>query len=129
MNKNKTALKLARCLMVTLLLTMIIATFAMPAQAAERPLSAKLPAGTHIVMTLSGTGIDEVDSMFSNLSQFLGGICKLVGGLLVLFGIVQIGMSIPQHDSSQKMMGFLFLAGGIIVFFAPEILDFINGTA
>ena len=62
--------------------------------------------------------------MFDNLIDFIGGVVKVVGVVAVLFGVVQLGLSIANHDPSQRAQGFLFIAGGVIVFFAPELISF-----
>ncbi len=88
--------------------------------------SQALPQALPLTITPS-TGIDEVDTMFGSLTDFLFGIVKIVGAVATLFGLVQLGLSISNHDPSQRSQGFLFIAGGVIVFFAPEILGFLTG--
>ena len=75
----------------------------------------------------SGTGVDEVDTMMDNFMNFIYGIAKAVGVLALVLGIIQIAMSIMYHDPSQRVQGFFALAGGVIIFFVPEILAFIQG--
>lgn len=75
----------------------------------------------------SGTGVDEVDTTMDNFMNFIYGIAKAVGGLALVLGIIQIAMSIMNHDPSQRVQGFFAMAGGVIIFFAPEILAFIQG--
>lgn len=73
------------------------------------------------------TGIDEVDNMFNNVIDLFSGVVKFAGIFVCLFGIVQIGMSISSHDASQRVNGFLFMAAGVIIFFAPDIVSAIAG--
>ena len=42
------------------------------------------------------------------------------------YGIVQIGLAVQSHDSSQRANGFLAFFGGLLIMFAKEILDFIT---
>ena len=63
----------------------------------------------------------------SNLSDFIFGLIRAIGLILLGFGIVQIGLSLKSHDPSQRANGFLTLAGGIIITFAKEILNLITG--
>ena len=65
-------------------------------------------------------------SVINNLSSFIFGLIKAVGIILVAWGVVQVGLSIQSHDASQRSQGFLTLAGGIIIFFAQEILTLIG---
>jgi hypothetical protein len=77
----------------------------------------------------TGTVFAETDPLatIDNLSSFIFSLIKAVGGILVGWGIVQVGLSLQGHDASQRSQGFLTLAGGIVVFFAKEILDLIAG--
>lgn len=63
----------------------------------------------------------------NNLSDFIFGLIRAIGLILLGFGIVQIGLSLKSHDPSQRANGFLTLAGGIIITFAKEILNLITG--
>ncbi len=64
-------------------------------------------------------------TVINNLSDFIFGLIRAVGMILLGFGIVQIGLSLKSHDPSQRANGFLTLAGGVIITFAKEILDMI----
>lgn len=66
-------------------------------------------------------------SVINNLSDFIFGLIRAVGMILLGFGIVQVGLSLKSHDPSQRANGFLTLAGGIIITFAKEILNLIAG--
>ena len=72
----------------------------------------------------ASTATDPLD-VVNNLSDFIFGLIRAVGMILLGFGIVQVGLSLKSHDASQRANGFLTLAGGIIITFAKEILDLI----
>ena len=63
----------------------------------------------------------------NNLSNFIFGVIRAIGLILLGFGVVQIGMSLKSHDPSQRSTGFMTLAGGVIITFAKEILTLITG--
>ena len=63
----------------------------------------------------------------NNLSDFIFSIIKALGVIILGWGIVQVGLSFPSHDPSQRSNGFLTLAGGIVITFAKEILNLITG--
>ena len=63
----------------------------------------------------------------NNLSEFIFGLIRAIGLILLGWGIVQVGLSLQSHDPSQRSNGFLTLAGGIIITFAKEILNLITG--
>ena len=63
----------------------------------------------------------------NNLSDFIFGLVRAVGMIMLGFGIVQVGLSLKSHDPSQRANGFLTLAGGVVITFAKEILTLIAG--
>ena len=66
-------------------------------------------------------------TVVKNLSDFIFGLIRAVGLILLGWGIVQVGLSLQSHDPSQRSNGFLTLAGGIVITFAKEILTLITG--
>ena len=77
-------------------------------------------------MTASAAGGDPL-KVVNNLSDFMFGLIRAIGLILLGFGVVQVGLSLKSHDPSQRANGFLTLAGGIIITFAKEILNLITG--
>lgn len=70
---------------------------------------------------------DDPMAVVNNLSNFIFGLIRAIGMILLGFGIVQVGLSLKSHDPSQRANGFLTVAGGIIITFAKEILNLITG--
>ncbi len=70
---------------------------------------------------------DDPLTVINNLSEFIFGLIRAIGIILLAFGIVQVGLSLKSHDPSQRANGFLTLAGGVIITFAREILNLITG--
>ena len=85
-----------------------------------------------MIMTLS-MGVLPVHAegdpltVVNNLSNFIFGLIRAVGMILLGFGVIQVGLSLKSHDPSQRANGFLTVAGGIIITFAKEILNLIVG--
>lgn len=83
-----------------------------------------------LMMTVGATTVlaaDDPLTVINNLSEFIFGLIRAIGMILLGFGIVQIGLSLKSHDPSQRANGFLTLAGGVIITFAREILTLITG--
>jgi len=78
-------------------------------------------------MCMTVYAADDPVTVVNNLSDFIFGLIRAVGLILLGFGIVQVGLSLKSHDPSQRANGFLTLAGGIIITFAKEILNLITG--
>lgn len=77
--------------------------------------------------SLTAFAADDPIAVVNNLSDFIFGLIRAVGLILLGWGIVQVGLSFQSHDPSQRSNGFLTLAGGIVITFAKEILNLIVG--
>ena len=77
---------------------------------------------TALVVGTSVTAFAASDplTVVNNLSDFIFGLIRAVGMILLGFGIVQIGLSLKSHDPSQR-------ANGVVSTFAKEILTLITG--
>lgn len=78
-------------------------------------------------VTAFAAGTNDPLTVVNNLSDFIFGLIRAVGLILLGWGIVQVGLSFQSHDPSQRSNGFLTLAGGIVITFAKEILTLITG--
>jgi len=85
-----------------------------------------------IVVILSTMSVafatDDPIEVVDNLSDFIFGVIRAIGLILLGWGIVQVGLSLKSHDPSARANGFLTLAGGVIITFAKEILNLITGS-
>ena len=70
---------------------------------------------------------DDPLTVVNNLSDFIFGLIRAIGLIMLGFGIVQVGLSLKSHDPSQRANGFLTVAGCIVITFAKEILNLITG--
>lgn len=108
-------------------------------ETAKLPMTGKVRKGfrfycmTVMAMTLVlGTSVtafaaNDPIQVVNNLSNFIFGLVRAVGMIMLGFGIVQVGLSLKSHDPSQRANGFLTLAGGVVITFAKEILTLITG--
>ena len=83
--------------------------------------------GCCVMLAFAEDGGDNPLTVIENLSDFIFGLIRAVGLILLGWGIVQVGLSLQSHDPSQRSNGFLTLAGGVIITFAKEILTLITG--
>lgn len=70
---------------------------------------------------------NEAIAAVNNLSDFVFLIIKAVGGVFIGLGVMQLGTSLKNRDPSGRAEGILSVVGGLVVFFAKEILSFIAG--
>lgn len=84
-----------------------------------------------LVLTFSITTMafaaDDPLTVVNNLSEFIFGLIRAVGIILLAFGVLQVGLSLKSHDPSQRANGILTIAGGIVITFTKEILTLITG--
>ena len=79
------------------------------------------------VTSVTAFAASDPIQVVNNLSDFIFGLVRAVGMIMLGFGIVQVGLSLKSHDPSQRANGFLTLAGGVVITFATEILTLITG--
>ena len=77
-----------------------------------------------IVMALPVYADDPLATI-NALSDFVFSAIKAIGAILQGFGIVQIGLALKSHDAGQRAQGFMTFFGGVIIYFAKDILDMI----
>lgn len=58
-------------------------------------------------MTAFAAGGDPL-TVINNLSDFIFGLIRAIGLILLGFGIVQVGLSLKSHDPSQRAKSFKF---------------------
>ena len=76
-------------------------------------LAAMLLCALSVTAFATGTGGDPL-TVINKLSDFIFGLIRAVGMILLCWGIVQVGLSLQSHDPSQRSNGFLTLAGGAL---------------
>lgn len=81
----------------------------------------------NVAQQLQVFAADDPISVVNNLSDFIFGLIRAVGMIILGFGVVQVGMSLKSHDPTQRANGIMTLAGGIVITFAKEILSIITG--
>ena len=76
--------------------------------------------------SMTAFAADDPLEVVNNLSEFIFGLIRAVGLILLGWGIVQLGMSIQSHDASQRTQGILCVFGGLLIAFSKEILGAIG---
>lgn len=83
-----------------------------------------LAAASLLAVPAFAAGNDPL-TVINNLSDFIFAAIKAIGAILLGFGIVQIGLALKSHDAGQRAQGFMTFFGGIVIYFAKDILDLI----
>ena len=82
-----------------------------------------------LTFALAATAFADGDpiAVVNKLSDFIFGLIRAVGIILLGFGVLQLGLSLKSHDPSQRANGMMTIAGGIVIVFTKEILTLITG--
>ncbi|MBQ3158975.1 MAG: glutamyl-tRNA amidotransferase [Clostridia bacterium] len=82
-----------------------------------------------LTFALASTAFADGDpiAVVNKLSDFIFGLIRAVGIILLGFGVLQLGLSLKSHDPSQRANGMMTIAGGIVITFTKEILSLITG--
>ena len=82
-----------------------------------------------LTFSLAATAFADGDpiAVVNKLSDFIFGLIRAVGIILLGFGVLQLGLSLKSHDPSQRANGMMTIAGGIVIVFTKEILTLITG--
>ncbi len=83
-----------------------------------------LAAGGYNTYSVQRQG-DGSYAVINALSDFVFSAIKAIGAILLGFGIVQIGLALKSHDAGQRAQGFMTFFGGVVIYFAKDILDMI----
>ena len=78
-----------------------------------------------MVTAVPALAADDPLAVVNNLSEFIFSLIRAIGLILLGFGIVQIGLALKGHDASQRAQGFMTFFGGVVIYFAKDILDMI----
>lgn len=65
----------------------------------------------------------SIEGSIASLNTLIRSVVKAIGGIATLWGVVQLGIAMKGHDAAQRSTALLTIAGGLMIFFAPEILD------
>lgn len=62
-----------------------------------------------------------------NLNKLISSIVSAVGGIILLWSAVQLGIAVKKHDPAATSEAFLGVAAGLIIACAPWVVNYING--
>lgn len=70
---------------------------------------------------------DDPIAVVNNLSDFIFRLMRVIGIIMISFGVLQFGLSLKSHDPSQRANSILQIVGGIIITCSKEIINMIAG--
>ena len=70
---------------------------------------------------------DDPSVAVNNLTNFIFTLVQSLGAIMLIFGVVQFGMSFKSHDASQRASSVMTIGGGLIICFSKAIITKILG--
>lgn len=70
---------------------------------------------------------DDPIAAVNNLTNFIFSLVQSLGAIMLIFGVVQFGMSFKSHDASQRASSVMTIGGGLIICFSKVIITKILG--
>lgn len=78
-----------------------------------------------MALTVPAFAAGDPLSAINNMADFIFSAIKAIGAILLGFGVVQIGLAFKSHDASQRAQGLMTFFGGLVIYFAKDILDLV----
>ena len=70
---------------------------------------------------------DDPIAAVNNLTNFIFTLVQSLVAIMLIFGVVQFGMSFKSHDASQRASSVMTIGGGLIICFSKAIITKILG--
>lgn len=67
----------------------------------------------------------NIETGLGNLTSLFVIIVRAIGAIFALIGVVNLAGSFASHDPSQRLQGILTFASGLLVIFAPDIINWV----
>ncbi len=73
--------------------------------------------------TAADSASAKIEEKIWGLTDIIVTVVRIVGVAMAFWGLVQLALSIQGHDPSQRSQAILMIAGGLLIVFAPNILE------
>lgn len=74
-----------------------------------------------------GEGMGQITAAFDNIGTIIQGIATGIGGVLLVWNVIQFASALQSHDASQRNQALLGIAGAVICIAAGTIAKAIIG--
>ncbi len=87
--------------------------------------------GDYVVLrggtTTESSGVPELDAAKERTTSLVKWICRWVGGLVALVSLVVALFMASSHQTEQRNTALVTCAIGIVIAFAPDVIDYLLG--
>lgn len=73
------------------------------------------------------SGVAELDQAAERTNTLITWVCGWIGGIMALFGFIWAAMNQAGHNTESRNMGIIVGVIGVVIAFAPSIVNWILG--
>jgi hypothetical protein len=74
------------------------------------------------------SGVAELDSAKERTDSLIKWVCAWVGGIIALVSLIIALVMASSHQQEQRNQALVGLAVGIIIAFAPQVVNYLLGN-
>ena len=127
-NKAKAVLTLIMMLSGVLFsATVPIASYAAPAEMVQTVHQSSPSGGGGAGADGDSSGVAELDAAKDRTTQLVKWVCAWIGGLIALVSLIIALVMAASHQQEQRNQALVGLALGLMIAFAPQVVDFLLG--
>lgn len=82
---------------------------------------------TDATVLKDSSGVAELDQAADRTNKLINWVCGWIGGIMALFGFIWAAMNQAGHNTESRNMGIIVGAIGVVIAFAPSIVNWILG--
>lgn len=73
------------------------------------------------------SGISELDAAKDRTDKLIEWICRWIGGTIAVVSLIVAAMMASSHQTEQRNTALIVMVLGIVIFFAPQIINYLLG--
>ena len=73
------------------------------------------------------SGVTELDEAKDRTDSLINWICKWIGATIAIISLIVAAMMASSHQTEQRNQALAVMVLGIVIFFAPQIIDYLLG--
>lgn len=73
------------------------------------------------------SGVSELDAAKDRTDSLIEWICRWIGATIAVISLIVAAMMASSHQTEQRNTALVVMVLGIVIFFAPQIIDYLLG--
>lgn len=75
------------------------------------------------------SGVTELDEAKDRTDSLIEWICRWIGGTVAVVSLIVAAFMAGSHQTEQRNQALVVMVLGIVIFFAPQIIDYLLGRS